>query len=174
MVSLFTSEKAFILTIMKFFGYTGTQNLLNIKEFFVPIYIISGIWQSTGWNCIIYLAALSAVDMELYEAARIDGAGRLKQTLYVTLPGIASTIVVLLILRLGQIMNVGFEKTILMYSPSTYETADVISTYMYRAGITDNNYSYSTAVNFFNSVVNFIVIFAANMLSRKYGETSLW
>ena len=126
------------------------------------------------YNSIIFISALATIDQELYEAAVIDGANRWKQTLYITLPGIASTIVVLLILRLGQIMNVGYEKVILMYSPATYETADVIASYVYRVGIKDANYSYSTAINFFNSIINFIVIFVANQISRKVGETSLW
>jgi len=131
-------------------------------------------WQHLGYNSIIFISALSAIDMELYEAAKIDGAGRWKQTLHITIPGITSTIVILLILRVGQIMTVGYEKIILMYSPAVYETADVISSYVYRQGIIDTNYSYSTAVNLFNSAVNFAVLFVANKISRKFSETSLW
>ncbi len=131
-------------------------------------------WQHLGYNSIIFISALASIDPELYEAAVIDGAGRWKQTLYITLPGIVSTIVVLLILRLGQIMSVGYEKIILMYGPATYETADVISSYMYRVGIQDSNYSYSTAINLFNSVINFIILFVANAFSRRISETSLW
>ncbi len=127
-----------------------------------------------GYNSIIFISALAAIDQELYEAAVIDGAGRWKQTLYITIPALTGTIVVLLILRLGQIMNVGYEKIILMYGPSTYETGDVISSYVYRVGIVDSDYSYSTAINLFNSVINFIVLFTANIFSRKISETSLW
>lgn len=148
--------------------------LIAKPEWFRTLYIGSNLWQHLGYNSIIFISALASIDMELYEAAKIDGAGRWKQTLYITLPGIASTIVILLILRVGQIMSVGYEKIILMYSPATYETADVISSYVYRVGMLDSDYSYSTAVNLFNSLVNFIVLFLANQISRKVGETSLW
>lgn len=148
--------------------------LISRPEWFRTLYIGSNMWQHLGYNSIIFISALASIDQELYEASRIDGAGRWKQTLHITLPGIAPTIVVLLILRLGQIMNVGYEKTILMYSPATYDTADIISSYVYRVGIIDTNYSYSTAINFFNSVINFLVLFAANGISRSVGETSLW
>lgn len=148
--------------------------LISRPEWFRTLYIGSNMWQHLGYNSIIFISALASIDPELYEAAVIDGAGRWKQTLYITLPGIASTIVVLLILRLGQIMSVGYEKIILMYGPATYETADVISSYMYRVGIQDSDYSFSTAINLFNSIVNFIVLFVANTFSRKLGDTSLW
>ncbi len=148
--------------------------LISRPEWFRTLYIGSNMWQHLGYNSIIFISALASIDPELYEAAVIDGAGRWKQTLYITLPGIVSTIVVLLILRLGQIMSVGYEKIILMYGPATYETADVISSYMYRVGIQDSNYSYSTAINLFNSVINFIILFVANAFSRKISETSLW
>ena len=129
---------------------------------------------TVGAHCIATYANIHNGSPELYEAAVIDGAGRWKQTLSIPLPELSSTIVVLLILRLGQIMNVGYEKTILMYSPATYETADVIASYVYRVGIEDADYGYSTAINFFNSVVNFLVLFVANAISRKLSETSLW
>lgn len=148
--------------------------LISRPEWFRTLYIGSNMWQHLGYNSIIFISALASIDPELYEAAVIDGAGRWKQTLYITLPGIASTIVVLLILRLGQIMSVGYEKIILMYGPATYETADVISSYMYRVGIQDSNYSYSTAINLFNSIINFIILFVANTFSKKIGDTSLW
>lgn len=154
-------------------GDTGGA-LISRPEWFRTLYIGSNMWQHLGYNSIIFISALAAIDPELYEAAVIDGAGRWKQTLYITLPGIASTIVILLILRLGQIMGVGYEKIILMYGPATYETADVISSYVYRVGIKDANYSYSTAINLFNSVINFLVLFVANAFSRKISETSLW
>jgi putative aldouronate transport system permease protein len=174
MVSLFTSENAFIVQIMRFFGYKGTQNLLNIKEYFVPIYVISGVWQQAGWNCIIYLAALSAIDMELYEDARIDGAGRWRQTLHVTLPGLLPTIVLLLILAIGGIMNVGFEKIILLYNNFVMENADVISSYVYRRGLVNGNWSFSTAVGLFNSVINFLLVVGANHLSHRFTGKGLW
>jgi putative aldouronate transport system permease protein len=174
MVSLFTSEKAFIVQIMRFFGYQGTQNLLNIKEYFVPIYVISGIWQQAGWSCIIYLAALSAIDMELYEAARIDGAGRWRQTVHVTLPSLLPTIVLLLILAVGGIMNVGYEKIILLYNNFVMENADVISSYVYRRGLVNGNWSFSTAVGLFNSVINFILVVGANRISHIITGKGLW
>jgi len=174
MLYLFTSEKAFIISIMQFFGYKGTNNLLNIKEFFVPIYVISGIWQSSGWSCIIYLAALSAVDTELYEAARIDGAGRWRQTLHVTLQALLPTIVLLLILAIGGIMNVGYEKIILLYNDFVMETADVISSYVYRRGLVNGNWSFSTAVGLFNSIINFVLVVGANRISRKLTGKGLW
>ena len=118
--------------------------------------------------------SLTGVDTQLYEAAAIDGAGKWKQTLHVTLPGIMLTIVIMLILRIGALLSVGYEKIILLYSPITYETADVISTYVYRDGLVQGNWSYSTAIGLFNSVINFILLIIANTLSRKYSESSLW
>ena len=169
----FTSADGVLTQLAAALGDTGGA-LWSRPEWFRTIYIGSNIWQHLGYNSIIFISALAAIDQELYEAAVIDGAGRWKQTLYITLPELSSTIVVLLILRLGQIMNVGYEKTILMYSPATYETADVIASYVYRVGIEDADYGYSTAINFFNSVVNFLVLFVANAISRKLSETSLW
>lgn len=148
--------------------------LISRPEWFRTLYIGSNLWQHLGYNSIIYISALAAVDQELYEAAYIDGAGRWRQTIHVTIPGILPTIVILLILRLGQIMNVGYEKTILMYSPATYETADIISSYLYRVGIQDSDYSYSTAINLFNSVINFGILYVANRISRSVSDISLW
>jgi putative aldouronate transport system permease protein len=147
---------------------------LSDPELFRTIYVGSEIWQGIGFNSIIYLAALSSVDQELYEAAIIDGAGRWKQTWHITLPGIAPTIIIMLILRMGSLFSVGFEKIILLYTPMTYETADVISSFTYRKGLLENNYGYSTAVGIFNSVINFAMLLFANFLSRKYSETSLF
>jgi putative aldouronate transport system permease protein len=174
MVTLFTDEKAFILQIMQFFGYQGTQNLLNQRDAFVPIYVISGIWQQTGWNCIIYLAALSAIDMELYEAARIDGAGRLRQTIHVTLPGLVQTIILLFILAIGGVMSVGQEKIILLYNDFVMESADVISSYVYRRGLVNGSFSFATAVGLFNSIINFVLVVAANRISRYVTGKGLW
>ena len=169
----FTSADGVLTQLAAALGDTGGA-LWSRPEWFRTLYIGSNIWQHLGYNSIIFISALAAIDQELYEAAVIDGAGRWKQTLYITLPGLSSSIVVLLILRLGQIMDVGYEKTTLMYSPATYETADVIASYVYRVGIEDADYGYSTAINFFNSVVNFLVLFVANAISRKLSETSLW
>lgn len=150
------------------------QNFLTQPKFFYPIYVISDIWQGIGWNSIIYLAALSGIDQEQYEAARIDGAGRFKQMLHITLPGLLPTIIILFILRMGNVLNVGYEKVLLLYSEPTYEVADVISTYVYRRGILKADYSYGTAVGLFNSVVNVFFLLLTNALSRKFTESSLF
>lgn len=169
----FTVSTGLINDVMEFFGATRFP-LLQKPEAFRTLYVSSEIWQTIGWNSIIYLAALSGVDEQLYEAARIDGANRWKQIIHVTLPSIKSTIMILLILRMGRLFTVGFEKIILMYNPATYEVADVISSYVYRSGLLDMNYSYSTAVGLFNSIMNFTLLILANKLSRRIGETSLW
>ena len=152
--------------------------MLAESKYFVPIYVISDIWQGVGWNSIIYLSALAGIDQELYEAARIDGAGRLKQTWHITLPSILPTIIILLILRIGGLLSVGYEKVMLLYNPSTYETADVISTFTYRLGLGGegglNAWSYSTAVGLFNSVINFILVIVSNKISKTVTESGLW
>ena len=152
----------------------GTQgSLLDRPNCFVPIYIISNIWQGVGWDSIIYVAALSGVSMELYEAAEIDGCGRWNKMRYVSLPGIATTIIIMFILKVGGMLSVGYEKIILLYNPLTYETADVINSYVYRKGIQEFNYSYSTAVGLFNSVVNFLLLIIANSVSKKVSDTGI-
>lgn len=177
MVKSFTDRTGFINDIIALFGGTRTT-MLGDASYFVPIYVISDIWQQVGWGSIIYLSALASIDQELYEAARIDGAGRLRQTLHITLPGILPTIVILLILRIGGLLNVGYEKIILLYNPLTYEKADVISSYVYRYGLGgeggSNPWSFSTAVGLFNSIINFILVIGANKISKMATETSLW
>ncbi len=155
--------------------FTGkTSNLLSIPEYWRPIYIISGLWQGLGFGSIIYIAALSGVDQELYEAAVVDGANRWKQTMHITLPGISSTIIIMLILKIGSMMSVGYEKTILLYNPQIYETADIISSYVYRKGLQEFNYGYSTAVSLFNSLINFVLLIITNHFSKKVSENSLF
>jgi putative aldouronate transport system permease protein len=155
--------------------FTGKPtNLLADPAYWRPLYIISDLWQGIGFGSIIYIAALSGIDQELYEAAEIDGATRWKQTLHVTLPGISSTIIIMLILRIGSIMAVGYEKTILLYNPQIHETADIIASFVYRKGLEEFNYGYSTAVSLFNSVINFILLVTTNTISKKYSETSLF
>lgn len=169
----FCSSRGAITSIVSFF--TGSnQNLLSKPEYWRPIYILSDLWQGLGFGSIIYIAALSGVDRELYEAAEIDGANRWKQTLHVTIPGISSTIIIMLILKIGSMMGVGYEKTILLYNNQIYETADIISSYVYRKGLEEFNYGYSTAVSLFNSVINFALLVISNKLSKKYTETSLF
>jgi putative aldouronate transport system permease protein len=149
-------------------------NLLAVPQYFRTIYVGSGIWQGIGFGSIIYLSALGSVDPQLIDAAAIDGCNRFGRIWHVTLPAIMPTIIIMLILRLGSIMNVGFEKIILLYNPSTYETADVISSFVYRYGLLQGNYSYSTAVGLFNSVVNFGFLVIVNQISKKVTEVSLW
>jgi len=150
------------------------QNLLMSPSNFYPIYVISDLWQYVGWNSIIYLAALAGIDQEQYEAARIDGAGRFKQMLHITLPGLMPTITILLILRMGSVLNVGFEKVLLLYNEAIYSVADVISTYVYRRGMIQADYSYATAVGLFNSVANVFFLVIANTLSRRFSDSSLF
>lgn len=173
LITNFTSEKGIINDLIVLFG-GERSNLLMEPKYFKWIYVISGIWQEMGWGAIIYLAALSGIDTSLYEAATIDGAGRFKQLWHVTLPGIAPTIIVMLIMNMGKMMTVGSDKIILLYNENIYETADVISSFVYRRGIVESNYSYSTAVNLFNSVVNIILLTITNHISRRVSETSLW
>jgi putative aldouronate transport system permease protein len=173
MILEFTSQSGLISVVLSWFGIPA-RTMLNDAGLFEPIYVISGIWQGIGWESIIYLAALTGIDQELYQAASIDGAGRWKQTLYVTLPGLLPTIIVLLILRTGNILSVGAEKLILLYNPSIYETSDVISSYVYRRGLLNADWSFSSAVGLFNSVVNFILVASVNWLARRTSDTSLW
>ncbi len=159
--------------LVRIFGVEKT-NLLSVKSAFRPIYVAMQIWQETGWDSIIFVAALSGVNPTLYEAAVIDGASRFKRVVHVTLPAIMPTIIILLILRIGNMMTLGWEKIVLLYNQMTYETADVISTYVYRRGLIQFDYSFSTAVGLFNSIVNFILLVLANAVSRKINDTSLW
>lgn len=173
MIVDFTSSSGFITSIVNMFG-GDYNNLLHEKEMFRTIYVVSDIWQNFGWDSIIYLAAISGLDEELYEAATLDGANRFKQLLYITLPGIAPTITIMFILRLGQVMSLGADKVILLYNPVIYETSDIISSYVYRKGLVENDYSFSTAVGIFNSLINSAMIVISNSVSRKVGETSLF
>ena len=172
--------------ILNFFASSGAVNsiltalggekraFLLDPSYFRSIYIGSDIWQGVGWGSIVYLAALSGIDPALYEAARIDGANRFHQAVHITIPGILPTIVVLFILRVGSMMNVGHEKIILLYNNMIMETSDVISTFVYRKGLLDANYSYSAAVGLFNSAINFGLVVLTNALSRAVKQTTLW
>jgi putative aldouronate transport system permease protein len=147
---------------------------LTSAKWFRPLYIGSNLWQGVGWDSIIFLAALSSLDMELYEAARIDGAGRWKQTLHITLPGILPTIVIMLILAMGRIMSVSFQKIWLMMNGGNQQVADVISTYVYQRGIINSDFSYATGVNLFQSLVSLFFVLITNAISKRATETSLW
>ncbi|HRX08212.1 MAG TPA: ABC transporter permease subunit [Candidatus Limiplasma sp.] len=169
----FTNSSGVIGSIVSAMGGTP-KSYISLPQYFRPIFIVSEIWQHVGFNSIIYLAALSGISEDLYEAARIDGAGRFRQMLNVTLPGLTPTIIIMFILRCGAIMNLNFEKVLLLYSPSTYETADIISTYVYRIGIIKQKIGYSTAVGLFNSVVSFALVLTANKISKTYTEVSMF
>ena len=149
-------------------------NFFQEAGWFRTLYIGSGIWQGLGWNSILYLAALTSINPDLYEAAYMDGANRLQQMWHISLPGMMNTIVTMLILSLGGIFSVGYEKVYLMYNPVTMDQADVISTYVYRTGLESMRYSYASAIGLFNSVINFAVLLLANTLSRKITEIGLW
>lgn len=169
----FTASDGVLNQILALFGVEPTTWLMR-KELFHSIYIGSDLWQQVGWNSIVYLAAIAGIDPGLYEAATIDGAGRWQQLWNVTLPALVPTIVILLIMRIGNVMTLGHEKIILLYNPTIYETADVISSYIYRRGLLDANYGFSTAVGLFNSVVNCILLWFANFISRRLTNNSLW
>lgn len=173
MIKTFTQDTGVINYILGFFGFKP-KSLLNYPEYFTPIYVLSGIWQEMGWSSIIYLAALTGIDAQLYEAATIDGAGRLRQVINITIPSILPTIMIMLILKVGGILNVGFEKIILLYNDLTMSKADVISTYTYRKGLIDLNWSFSSAVGLFNSVINFIFLTGTNFLSKRFNDIGLW
>ena len=173
LVTTFCQSNGLFNDIIALFG-GERENLLLNKNLFYPIYVLSGIWQGMGWSSIIYLAALAGIDQEQYEAAKIDGASRLQQMRYITLPGLLPTVSMLLILNLGSILNVGHEKVMLLYQPLTYEVADVIGTYVYRRGLISGEYSYSTAVGLFNSVVNLVFLVVSNKISKKLGQSGLF
>ena len=143
-------------------------------HWFRPVYVASEVWQTMGWGAILYLAALTNIDDSLYEAAKIDGANRWKQTIHITIPGILPTVITLLILNIGNIMAVGFEKILLIYNPLNFETSDVISTYLFRIGLQSSNFSYATAIGLFESIIGLILVFSANFLSKKFTDNGLW
>lgn len=169
----FCSSTGIITSITTLFG-AQRDNLLNRPELFRTIYVSSDIWQSIGWGSIIYLATLSGTDPSLYEAAAIDGAGRFQQVIHVTLPTLVPLIMLQLIMRMGQMMNVGYEKIILLSNGLTYETADVISSYVYRRGLQTGDFSFGVAVSLFNSACNIVLLVLANTLSGKLTHESMW
>lgn len=168
-----TSIRGTFNQIITAFGGSAIP-FMQQPEWFRTIYISSEIWQTVGWGTILYLAALSTVDPQLYEAARVDGANRWRQTWHITLPGIMPTMVVLLILNIGTFMAVGFEKILLLYNPLLYPTADVLSTYLYRVGIGGGQFSYAAAIGLFEALIGLVLILGANSLSRKFVGASLW
>lgn len=173
LMSFLSPIRGIVNIIINFFG-GQTINFLSSAKYFRAIYVISEIWQTMGWSAIVYLAAISNVDPGYYEAAKLDGASRLRQIWSITLPCIAPTVATMLILRVGSILDVGLEKVLLLYSPAIYETSDIISTYVYRQGIISGNMSYATAIGLFSSIVNLILLVTANYFSKKFSETGLF
>lgn len=160
--------------MMRALGVAEPPNLMGEKELFRSIYVLSDIWQHTGWDSIIYLAALSAVDLSLYEAATVDGANKLQRMWNIDIPCLLPTVIILLILRAGNIMSVGFEKDFLMQNDLNLPVSEIISTYVYKLGLKQAQYSFSAAVGLFNTVINFVLLIVVNSISRRVGETSLW
>lgn len=159
--------------LIGFFGYEPVNFLLK-ADYFRTIIISAEVWKGVGWGTIIYLAAMTSIDPSLYEAATIDGAGRFQKIRFITLPGIANTVIILFVLRLGYILNNGFEQIFLLYTPSTYAVADVFETYTYRVGLMSGRFSYATAVGLFKSVVGTILILGSNRMARLFGRRALW
>lgn len=154
----------------------GPTDYMAVPEYFKTIYVVSGVWQNAGWGTIIYLAALSSVDPELHEAATIDGAGRFQRIVHIDLPGILPTATILLIMNLGRVMQVGFEKVFLMQNQLNLQSSEIIATYIYKVGLASNvpNFSYGAALGLFLSVINLILLVAVNGIAKRVGDTSLW
>ena len=171
--TIFSVDGGIVNNILNSLGQESID-FMGSSSWFRPLYIGSGMWSGAGYAAIVYTAAIAGIDPALYEAARVDGANRMKQLLHITLPGIVPTIATMLILRVGQVMTVGYEKVFLMQTGSTYDVSDIISTYTYRVGILEGNSSYAAAIGLFNSDCNLILIIFANKISRKLSDTSLW
>lgn len=174
LLNLLLARDTGILNLLRDALGMGKLNFLTTPEYFRPIYVLSGVWQNTGWDSIIYLAALAAVDVEIVEAAKIDGTNRLQTIRYIYIPTILPTIVILLIMRSGSLLSVGYEKILLMQNDLIKDVSEVISTYTYRMGIVNGQYSYTTAIGLFNSVVNAVILVTVNFIAGKVNETSLW
>lgn len=174
LINLFLNRESGILNLFRQLLGLEAVNYLAMPEAFLPSYIISGIWQETGWGTIIYLAALSSLDASITEAAIIDGTTRMQRIWYINLPTILPTIVIMLIMSTGSMLNVGFEKVFLMQNSLTQEVSEVISTYTYKLGILQGQFSYTTAIGLFNSVINAVLLVMVNAVCRRLGDTSLW
>ncbi|KGP78165.1 MULTISPECIES: ABC transporter permease [unclassified Paenibacillus] len=174
MMMMFLSPRYGIINhFIGMFGGTPI-NFLSEPSWFKTLFVMSDVWQTMGWSSIIYLAALAGVDSQLHEAARVDGATRLQRIWHINIPSIMPTIIILFILNIGSIMGIGFEKVLLMQNTLNLETSDIISTYVYRSGIQDAEYSFSAAIGLFNSIINFILLVTVNQISKRMSETSLW
>ena len=174
LIEILSPSSGIINSILKNVFHMEAIYFMGSKFWWPIAFVISGIWQSAGWGTIIYLAAITGIDQELYEAARIDGAGKLNQIRYVTLPCISSTIAIMLILRMGSMMDVGFEQVYVMMNSAVRDVSEVISTYVYRLGIEGAQYSYTTAIGMFQSVVSCILVLSTNKIAKKVNGTGLW
>lgn len=174
MITLFlTPDTGFIDAIARMLGYDG-DSLTGNPVAFKWVYVLSGVWQGVGWSSVIYSAAIAGVNQELYEAARLDGASRLKQIWHITIPSIMPTIIILTIMAVGSVMSVGYEKAFLLQNTMNLKSSEIISTYVYKQGLVNGSFSYGTMVGLFNNIVNFIILVTANTISKKLTETSLW
>ena len=174
MALLFLSPTGGVINKLLEFMGTDAINFMGRPELFRGIYVVSEIWQHAGWEAIIYLAALAGIDPQLYEAAEMDGASRWRKLVHVTIPGISPAIVIVFLLNIGKVFEIGFEKVFLLSNPAIYETSDILSTYVYRVGLIQGNFSYGAAIDLFTSFVCMAFILSANYISRKAGDTSLW
>jgi len=172
-ITFLSPSTGMIVKMIELFGMEAPAFLTD-PRWFKTVYVLSGVWQSTGWGTIIYLAALSGVDPQLHEAAIMDGASRFKRVLHINLPTIIPTITILLILNVGNILGVGYEKVLLLQNPLNMDSADVISTFVYRTGLVSAQYSFSTAVGLFNSVINALMLITVNRIAKRTSDTSLW
>lgn len=159
---------------MRALGVSQPDNLMAKKEWFIPLYVLSGVWQNTGWDSIIYLAALSSISVDLYEAATVDGASKFKRMIYIDIPCILPTATILLIMNMGNIFSLGFEKIYLMQNSLNLPVSETINTYVYKQGIVGGKYSYSAAIGLFNTVINFVILLTVNKIAGKMGDTSLF
>lgn len=176
LMQLFNTRTGIYASLCNYFTNTAPRDLLGDPTVFSHLYVWSGIWQNMGWSAIIYIAALTGIDQQLHEAAVIDGASRWQRVLHIDLPGIIPTIIIMLIMRFGSVMTVGFEKVYLMQNNLNLASSEVISTYVYKVGLSESggNFSYATAIDLFNSIINFTLLLIVNTISRKVGEMSLW
>lgn len=175
MIAVFLSPRSgFLNHMLEMFGAAEDTYYMGVAEYFPHIYVWSGVWQDMGWNSIIYLAALTGVDQALHEAAQVDGATKLQRIWHIDLPAIIPTMVILLILNVGSIMSVGYEKVFLMQNDLNIMSSEVISTYVYKIGLTQQQFSYSAAIGLFNNVINFILLITVNKISAKLSGSSLW
>ena len=175
MITMFlTPQTGFVDSILRVFGHSSDQSIINEPSAFYHLYVWSGIWQGVGWSSVIYSAAIEGVPVDMYEAAWLDGASKIKQIWYVTLPTISPTIIILAIMAIGNVLNIGYEKVFLMQTDLNLTTSEIISTYVYKAGLQQAQYSFSTMVGLFNNVINFAVLVIANSIAKRVSETSLW